>query len=723
MNPTRMFIPFLSTLLAVSIAMPVRADLGIEFQMPVLAGLYDIDESESLSVVQQPAAVQQVMLTGFERPVTEAATAQDAINAAASRLRMNNTDGAAWVDVHGRIGVVASGTSSWNPNQDNLQLRLYDQRFAWMKAALKAKTSMSRFIKGASVAGQERLSEELSSRDSATLSQLKSKQKSTERISSVAGAFLRGAVVYEMNEDATTGQVTVTLVSTPGTQDLSQTLGNGLSGIRNTEEATRMVMAEIRAGIVPPTGGRLLKNSVSGTDTWIAYGAEPAAPSNNEQLRNAAREAARNTARLRAQRAMLALLRGETISEEDLLDARFEDVLSQTDDLLIQTSDIESIQLSEQATDSTRASVASGQLPSGVESFGLQSIDGTWQYVVLVYDGTAGSRVQGTPTLPPPSAPANPAAPVAGNIRIVDSTGIGNTRAMAIKNALLEAVSQVNGALINGDTVTSRKYEDAIEDFNGLTNQRINAESISTESINMTSGGLVSSYRIISEGPLSANAAERDHGGAYAVQIRAEVPVFDPENPRPGARPTIAVLPLHVAKVSMPADVQRMSAMQVANSFTSAFNRDLVRSGAFTVLDERYLRTLDSKRNQMLERAANGQVNMQEILKLGHELTADFVLVGTLEDLSFKKWRQLVEIRNTYESRKQVSISLELRLINITTGEIEWTDFYRKRWDTVQLSQRSNDDRALSPVEFAMEKASASLEGSLVKYLQRLPKE
>ncbi|MEE2907876.1 MAG: hypothetical protein VX527_08595 [Planctomycetota bacterium] len=722
MNPTRTLLPVCSLLLAMSIALPVRGDLGLEFQVPVLAGIQNPNLDRTLSIVQEPSKVTEVTPTGFERPVTEAATAQDAINAAANRLKLNNTDGAAWVDVNGKIGVVASGTSSWNPRQDNVQLRIYDQRFAWMNAALKAKTSMARFINGASVAGRERLSEELASRDTATLSQLKSNREATEHIASVASVFLQGAVVYEMNEDTTTGQVTITLVSTPGTQDLMQSQSSDFSGVSNTVQATNMLLAEIRAGTVPPTGGRLLENPINGTQTWIAYGSDPISPSQTGPLRNAAVEAARNVARLRAQRAMVAMLRGEAISEEDVLDARFEEIHTQTDDLLIRTSDVESTQHSEHATESTRASVASGQLPPGVKSFNLESLDGSWQYVVLVYDSNPSSTST-APSTPVTPAPTPPVATASGTVRIVDASGVGDTRAQALKKALLEAVSQVNGALVNGDTLTSRKYEDAIEDFNGLSSQRINAESISTESITMTSGGLVTGYTIISEGPLSAGAAERTHGDTYSVRIQAQVPIFDPENPRPGARPTIAVLPLRVAKVSMPPDEQRMSAMRVANTFTSAFNRDLVRSKVFTVLDEKYLRTLDAKRNQMIERVHNGQAGMQEILKLGHELTADFVLVGTLEDLTYKKWRQFVEVRNAYESRKQVTIDLDVRLINVTTGQIEWTDHYSNEWDTVQLSQRQGDDRSLSPVRFAMTKAGKALEKSLIQYLASQPKE
>ena len=281
----------------------------------------------------------------------------------------------------------------------------------------------------------------------------------------------------------------------------------------------------------------------------------------------------------------------------------------------------------------------------------------------------------------------------------------------------------VNGTLVNGETIASQKYKDAIEDFNGRANRRTSSDSLSNESIRTTSSGLVSSYAIISEGPLAENAAERAHGDTFAVRIRADVPVFDPSTPRAGGRPTIAVLPLRVAKISLPADEQRISNNRVANYFTAIVNRDLVRDRTFTVLDEKYLRALDSKRAEMLDRIQDGRADNREILKFGRELTADYVLVGTLEDLTFKKWRQYVKLRDVYENRQQLTVDLEMRLINISTGAVEWMDHYSNDWNSVQLAQRRGEDRTLSPTRFAMVKAGEAIEASLMDYIRSRKKD
>ncbi|MCH2134237.1 MAG: penicillin-binding protein activator LpoB [Phycisphaerales bacterium] len=771
MIPTRV-LRTCSLALAVTLpSMTAMADLGLEFHMPVLAGLNDpVVEQETLTI-QEPEAVTEVTPPGFSSPVTQAASPQDAINAASRNLQSVETDGATWIEIDGQLGVVATGSSSWDPELANPQLRLREQRLAWMTASLNARTAMARFVEGVSVAGQERLADELTTRDTETLSGIESRREGTEEISSTASAVLRGAVLYELDEDASAGRVTVTLVSTPATQGLTQARGSGIAGARNLAHARDIMIAELRSGVVPPTGGRLLETA-DGTRAWIAFGADTVAPGRTGRLRQVEMENARRTARLRAERAMVAILEGESIAEDDVLDARYEEVMSQTDDLLARTSDTETQRLSEQATESTRRSVASGAVPPGVDSVSLESPDGTWQYVMLVHGierepaaapparlpgpSVPSGTPQATPSQPsapapprtptqqpapptppaempaPPSAPsavppgsAPPAAPQqqgAGN-RIVEAAGTGATRELAIKNALLEAVSMVNGTLVNGETIASQKYKDAIEDFNGRANRRTSSDSLSNESIRTTSSGLVSSYAIISEGPLAENAAERAHGDTFAVRIRADVPVFDPSTPRAGGRPTIAVLPLRVAKISLPADEQRISNNRVANYFTAIVNRDLVRDRTFTVLDEKYLRALDSKRAEMLDRIQDGRADNREILKFGRELTADYVLVGTLEDLTFKKWRQYVKLRDVYENRQQLTVDLEMRLINISTGAVEWMDHYSNDWNSVQLAQRRGEDRTLSPTRFAMVKAGEAIEASLMDYIRSRKKD
>ena len=144
--------------LAIIPATFTHADLGIEFKMPILA---DADAQQTALEVQQPDEVRQMLPDGFAHDVTVARTAQDAINAVAHRLRNSGVDSASWIEINGQMGVVSRGSGSWDTSIANPKLQLIEQRLAWMQAAMDAKSTMARFIQGASVASKERINEEM----------------------------------------------------------------------------------------------------------------------------------------------------------------------------------------------------------------------------------------------------------------------------------------------------------------------------------------------------------------------------------------------------------------------------------------------------------------------------------------------------------------------------------------------------------------------------------
>ena len=108
---------------------------------------------------------------------------------------------------------------------------------------------------------------------------------------------------------------------------------------------------------------------------------------------------------------------------------------------------------------------------------------------------------------------------------------------------------------------------------------------------------------------------------------------------------------------------------------------------------------------------------MKEIIKLGHELTADYLVLGTVENLYNQKRRQRVKIRDSYETMETLNVNIQMQLVNVATGEITWTDHYHRTWDTIQLASRSPEDRSLAPVIYGMNMASGVFQDSLQSYL------
>ena len=708
-------------------------DIGIEFEIPVLAGMKDGDAEALALQVNDPDGVTQTTPDGFSSPVIKASSAQDAINTAVNNLQATGRNGASWIEIGGEIGIVSMGSAPWDTGRVNPMLRLREQRLAWMEATMYAKSNMARFIEGSSVQSNEKLKKELSTRDTETLSQLKYNHESGEQINSTVSAVLRGAVIYSVSEDVDAGRVSVTLVSTPGSQSLGQVRNSEIIGTRDIQQSLNSLVAEIRSGIVAPTGGRLLENPLNGKRAWIAFGSAVVSPERTGQVRAAELDSARRTARLRAERAMISILKGEAISEDDLLDARYRKIQSSMDDFLAKSSDVTSETLSEQVTESNRKSVANGQLPPNTSSFELESPDGTWQYSILVHglqsddfksDPMSLTKRDGMTQNEPAKTEGFTLGPdVESDRPVIITRGTGPTVNMAIKDALMKAISQVNGTMISGDSISARKYEDAIRDFNGWTDQSTRAETLSTEMIRSISGGLVERYRILEEGSLESSDPAWNQGDRFFARIQSVIPVFDPDNPRPGGKPTIAVLPLSLGHIDLPKGNRGLTGTRIADTLTTSITNDLIEDGRYTVLDEKYLRELDRTRDRITERLRSGSVDFQEFIKIGQELTADYVLVGTIEDLSFRQWQEYLKVRKTYETRQQVGIDVDMRMLNVATGEIIWMKRFEQSWNHLDLMNRSGADRNDHPIQFAVNKASTNIDRSLMNYLNSLPQE
>lgn len=707
-------------------------DVGIEFDVPVIEAMVDSELSNDELKVGDPSKVSKIVPPGFSSPVIGASSAQDAINSAIVDLDGLGMNGASWIEVNGEIGIVAMGSAPWDTRRSNPMLRLREQRLAWMEATMSARVSMARFVEGSSVQARQRLEKELSSRDTELLSSIESKDDSTELINSRVFSVVRGAMLYSVREDVEAERVSVTLVSTPGSQSLRQMQSIEVAETVDIQNSLDHLFAEIRSGVVAPTGGRLLQNPIDGNRVWISFGSAVVNPERTGPLRDAESEAARKTALLRAERAMISILNGESIEEEDILDSRYSRIQSKMDDLLVGTSDEHSETLSRQVTESNRQSVAAGKLPEDVAYYPLESSDGAWRYAVLVHGLMSIRYPSGDPesmTIDPSETSStsedggSSSSPELVMAEVIVTRGTGVSLDLAIKNALLQAVSQVNGALISSDSVSTRKYEDAITDFNGRTDQTTNAQLISTEMIRATSSGLVNSYRILEQGVLTELDPEWNQGHRFFVRIQSDIPVFDPDNPRPGARPTIAVQPMAIGNIELPQGDRRMTGSRAADLMNSSMTLSLIENGRYTVLDEKYTREMDQMRDRILEQIVSGQAALWVFQRIGKELTADYVLAGTLESLSFRQWQEYLKVRKTYETRQEVAIDIEMRLINVATGEIEWMKRFNQSWTHPDLMRRSGAERNDSPIQFALSEASSQIDRSLMDYLNSMPRE
>ena len=228
----------------------------------------------------------------------------------------------------------------------------------------------------------------------------------------------------------------------------------------------------------------------------------------------------------------------------------------------------------------------------------------------------------------------------------VESTGYGVNESDAIKDALIQALSQIKGTYIKSERISAVQRS---------INQ--NKESIHKDSKSKISSytmGLISSYEVLSSG--------KDPDRLYEVRIRATIPKYE-AGPQT-KRLRMAILPFE----SIP-DLQNADSAKFLAAWARELEEGLVQTRKFAILD----RTFQKSTNSELESYLNGH-KAEEISKLGQKLGTDYILIGTL--INYKP-------KNIDSNKLEIGNSrISLRIIDVATGQIK----YARKVSSAKLS-------------------------------------
>ena len=289
-------------------------------------------------------------------------------------------------------------------------------------------------------------------------------------------------------------------------------------------------------------------------------------------------------------------------------------------------------------------------------------------------------------------------------------TGIGMSIEEATNNALSEAISMVNGKNIQTKTVISTmsgknssqeaKDIEALGDFfESLAIAAATAEGKEAPKkvekpednspkytqeylktmVDETKGG-IKSYEVLKK--------SKNKDGWDVVKLKAEVAVF--ELPKESMRTRIAVLPFNFYNVE--GDTERFNRL-----LTQGINDYLVQTKKFTVLDRDFVTQVTSEKQNILD----GKAPVSEMAKIGNEISADFILLGVVEDFYIKEKTKKILATGETITKENVFIHLSYRLIDVATKQISFSN-------TLKTSNPIGDDRLQADSEMT-NKVSLSL--------------
>ena len=285
----------------------------------------------------------------------------------------------------------------------------------------------------------------------------------------------------------------------------------------------------------------------------------------------------------------------------------------------------------------------------------------------------------------------------------VTASGNGQSYEEALNNAFAEAISLVNGKnvqtktiiqVMSGGSVPEEVAKDEekggflvqlLQDLNQQqeteetklikkkkdkkkdkkeTDKVKYSQKYLKELIDETKGG-IKSYKIINK-EINAN-------GWHLIEVSAEVAFFDLS--KEAMRVRMAAFPFRLYEIE--GDQGRFQRLLDQN-----INDYFVQTKKFTMLDRSFIEEVAKEQQTILD----GKAPAIEMAKIGNEISADFILVGSVENFNINEKVTKILSSDQEIRRNEASIYMSYRLLDVATKQINYSNTIQYK---IQLSQNS----------------------------------
>ena len=389
MNATRRILAVIANLACCLTATIVFAQVTADdFLPPVSGGPTDVKQPD------------QVAMKG--KTVT-APTAQDAVNAAVQQnvKELANGDtpevGAKMVKFPSGLGFVASGVAPYRTMENPTATRIA-KRKDYVIAFTMAKKNLAEILGGLTNEGKEEIRESLVNINLPKEEMTNISTQSEESLKQAVEMLLRGFVIYEVKDDTSQNTVWVSIVTTPKTRGKFARPAPNVIEAETLKDGLNQVIAEVRSGLVPPVGGRIVSLRATGETAFVGFGSAVVGTSTNNAVQLKHNLAAQKIASMRAKDALCGLVIGDKASWEGSVQESVKDTMQEFESLnpkdplarqdpaaVRKFEEVRQQFVARMETNDVYQSARSGILPPGINTKTWFDADNAWAYAMSVY--------------------------------------------------------------------------------------------------------------------------------------------------------------------------------------------------------------------------------------------------------------------------------------------------------------------------------------------------
>ena len=233
----------------------------------------------------------------------------------------------------------------------------------------------------------------------------------------------------------------------------------------------------------------------------------------------------------------------------------------------------------------------------------------------------------------------------------VEAEGFGPRKSDAIADALVQAISQVNGAEVGGQTMRSLR-EESSESAKG--NDYLLQESLQSQ-VSMKSKGLVKSWR-------TATETQDASTGLWTIRISAEISKYHESKQLKRLR--MAVVPFRVdSRLGS-------SGSLAADAFSSALQDHLTQTRKFAMLD----RSFNQEQNEELAKIKGGGFPTEELARLGNRAGTDYLIVGQVKEAITTETAVQSKLTGREIKVRRTQVGVSFRIVDVATTQLKFSD-------------------------------------------------
>ena len=238
----------------------------------------------------------------------------------------------------------------------------------------------------------------------------------------------------------------------------------------------------------------------------------------------------------------------------------------------------------------------------------------------------------------------------------INAKGKAESYEIALKKALKEAISKVNGVTL--------KTESVLETIDkSLTTNEGSSASLGRdlkEKIYEKSGGSIKSFDILKE--------YEDANGLQVVEIRATVAKYKLSKTANRKRMAIVPFRVNLNEISIYGKRGFDDADSLVKFINQEFTNYFVQTRKFTILD----REFDKEIAAELMNLDNSE-KIEDQVKIGQKLFADYIIVGRLDFLVLEKIEKKFLTSDKILKKEIGTLNFSYRVIDVPTGQIKYS--------------------------------------------------